>query len=34
MTGLIFKGTVDLSYQFSFGPLNSQCRKADAKTMN
>jgi len=34
MTGLIFKGTVDLRYQFSFGPLNSQCRKADAKTMN
>ena len=34
MTGLIFKGTVDLRYKFSFGPLNSQCRKADAKTMD
>jgi hypothetical protein len=34
MTGLIFSGTVDLRYKFEFGPLNSQCRKADAKTMN
>jgi hypothetical protein len=34
MTGLIFKGTVDLRYKFEFGLLNSQCRKADGEMMN
>jgi hypothetical protein len=34
MTGLLFKGTVDARYKFEFGPLNSQCRKLDASTMN
>jgi hypothetical protein len=34
MTGLIFKGRVDARYKFEFGPLNSQCRKLDASTMN
>jgi hypothetical protein len=34
LTGLLFKGTVDARYKFEFGPLNSQCRKLDASTMN
>jgi hypothetical protein len=34
MTALIFKGTVDLRYNFEFGPLNLQCRKADAAMMD
>jgi hypothetical protein len=31
LTGLLFKGTVDVRYKFDFGPWRSQCRIADAK---
>jgi hypothetical protein len=31
LTGLLFKGTVDISYRFHFGPWKSQCRIADAE---
>jgi hypothetical protein len=30
LTGLLFKGTVDVSYKFSFGPWRTQCRRDDA----
>ena len=30
LTGLLFKGTVDVRYTFDFGPWRSQCRIADA----
>jgi hypothetical protein len=31
LTGLLFKGTVDVRYKFDFGPWRSQCRIADAE---
>jgi len=34
MTGLVFKGSVDIRYKFEFGPFHSQCRKIDALMMN
>jgi hypothetical protein len=30
LTGLLFKGTVDVSYKFRFGPWRTQCRRNDA----
>jgi hypothetical protein len=31
LTGLLFKGTVDVRYKFDFGPWRSQCRIADGE---
>jgi hypothetical protein len=31
LTGLLFKGTVDVRYTFDFGPWRSQCRIADGE---
>jgi hypothetical protein len=31
LTGLLFKGTVDVRYKFDFGPWRSQCRVADGE---
>jgi hypothetical protein len=31
LTGLLFKGTVDIRYKFDFGPWRSRCRIADAE---
>ena len=31
LTGLLFKGTVDVRYKFDFGPWRSQCRITDAE---
>ena len=33
LTGLLFKGTVDVRYKFDFGPWRSQCRIADAEAV-
>ena len=29
LTSLLFKGTVDVSYKFTFGPWRTHCRKDD-----
>jgi hypothetical protein len=34
ITGLLFRGAVDVRYAFDFGPLRSNCRKSDAADMD